>query len=436
MTIELTPEQQVAMDSILEWYRYGSGQLTLGGYAGTGKTTLLGLLPEALRTQTGFDMYRPNVHFCSFTGKAVSVLKSKLPPGSATSTIHRLLYHPRPIQVCIVSGDEVPYTGGYCETHMRTAPPGKALLFAVASEIDVTQLEPAKPAETDNPPCETKRVLDWSMKGNPLDGIDLVVVDEASMVSEKIWTDLTKWGVPVLAVGDHGQLEPIKSDFNLMANPQLRLEKILRQVADSPIIKMSIMARLDGRIPVGQYGPNCVKLPKFRYQQVLRKVHPDNGDLVICAYNRTRNEANTTLRRLAGRSGPVTVGDVVICLRNSYELGVFNGMRGTVYDVGQLVEDVYGGDHRMLTIQLEGEDWALTADTLEAQWNQPKTLTDANRRNLLFDFGYAMTCHKAQGSQADRVLVLEEYLPSTDHHRWLYTAVTRAAKELCVVGGR
>jgi ATP-dependent exoDNAse (exonuclease V) alpha subunit len=53
-----------------------------------------------------------------------------------------------------------------------------------------------------------------------------------------------------------------------------------------------------------------------------------------------------------------------------------------------------------------------------------------------FDYGYAITCHKSQGSEYDKVIVLEEYLKGDskeEHARWLYTAATRAAKKLIVV---
>ena len=54
-----------------------------------------------------------------------------------------------------------------------------------------------------------------------------------------------------------------------------------------------------------------------------------------------------------------------------------------------------------------------------------------------FDFGYALTVHKAQGSQAKKVLLFEEYSPymkGEEWNRWLYTAVTRASEELYIIG--
>jgi hypothetical protein len=51
----------------------------------------------------------------------------------------------------------------------------------------------------------------------------------------------------------------------------------------------------------------------------------------------------------------------------------------------------------------------------------------------LFDYGYCITCHKAQGSEWDKLLVFAEYMKGTDFQRWLYTAATRAKKKLIIV---
>ena len=50
-----------------------------------------------------------------------------------------------------------------------------------------------------------------------------------------------------------------------------------------------------------------------------------------------------------------------------------------------------------------------------------------------FEYAYAITCHKSQGSEYNKVLVLEENWPGQEHKRWLYTAVTRAADKLVLV---
>lgn len=50
-----------------------------------------------------------------------------------------------------------------------------------------------------------------------------------------------------------------------------------------------------------------------------------------------------------------------------------------------------------------------------------------------FEYGYCVTCHKAQGSEYDKVLVFDESMSFNDRFSWLYTAITRAKKELVIV---
>ena len=424
MRLELTGEQLVAADAIRQWFRevqWIGGSLTLGGYAGTGKTTLLGQLQEILPSRT-------RIVFTSFTGKAVSVLRSKLPPGSTCSTLHRLLYHPRQKSVCVESGEEAYQL--VLRSELITAEPLK--WYCGAHDPALSR------KNKDREPCEIKKSLDFTPVDNPLDGIDLVVVDEASMISERLWQDLTKWGVPVLAVGDHGQLPPVKSEFNLMAAPALRLETILRQAAKSPIIQMATLARTTGHIPIREYGPGCVKFPPYKRASAMSRLRPGGGDLALCSFNKTRNATNATLRKafIGAASPDPLIGDIVICLRNSYEAGVFNGLRGRIEDLGP-VQPYFEHPQRYAVVRLLDDDYEFDGQIATEQFNQPKTLNEIKRSVTLWDYGYAMTVHKSQGSQADRVLVIEERFPHDDdefHARLLYTAVTRAVRSLCVVG--
>lgn len=425
MSLKPTPDQREALDAILSWFSDGGKTLTLGGYAGTGKTTLLGQVRKRLPRST-------RVVYASYTGKAVQVLRTKLPPGTDISTLHRLLYTPTQKVVCKVSGEDLSLPANlgaarpgstaqraYCDKHMPKA-------TARRRDSDGELIEKPLP-----PPCKAVRKLDWLQNPLPLDGIDLVIVDEASMVSSKIWADLTKYEVPVLAVGDHGQLPPIKSDFNLMRDPELKLERIVRQLEGSPIIKMSMLAREREYIPLGDWGDGVSKIPHTRLGKV--ELDPESPDqMIIVGYNKTRNAINEQLRQQCGRSGDPMPGDVVICLRNDYERGVFNGMRGSLQTF-----DATNPMAPWAEIAVYGEDFIYEGLVSLDQFGQPKTGTEINRRLGLWDYGYALTAHKAQGSQADRVVVIEERMPgATDdyHARWLYTAVTRAVSSLVLVG--
>ena len=395
----LSDGQQAALTEITKWYKNGGYQpLTLGGLAGTGKTTLVSLLPEVLPDA--------KIVFVAYTGKAVSVLQAKLTARGVNSelisTIHRLLYQPKISSICLVSNQIVPRSGGKCQTH--------------ASFPD---------------PCAVRDQVSFDPVDYPLAGIDLVVADEASMIPEKLWLDLTSHCVPVMAVGDHGQLPPVRSSFNLMADPHIRLEEIHRQAAGSPILAVAQWARQTGQIPPGWYGENVVKVA--RHELAYVGLHPRDADMIICAKNATRQWHNAAMRNIHGHSGPPAAGDVVICLRNNYEEGLFNGLRGTITQI--FGETVSANEPAIdMEIELEGVPEPWTGAVSAVQFGQRGTLSNLNRDLALFDYGYAITCHKSQGSSAGSVIVIEENWPSgPDRSRWLYTAVTRAEHTLTVV---
>ncbi|MBW3538445.1 ATP-dependent RecD-like DNA helicase [Candidatus Parcubacteria bacterium] len=391
MSYTLSADQAEALKVISHWYKNQTAPyLTLGGYAGTGKTTLIAYLRQALR-QRDEDS---RVAFCAFTGKAARVLTDKLREqkvprrGDSVSTIHSLIYT----------------------------------------------------AESD----ARGQVINWQRK-DELD-YDLVIVDEASMVDQAIWDDLLSFNLPVLAVGDHGQLPPVGSSFNLMAAPAVRLEHIFRQAETSPIIEVATMARTSGQVPVGEYGPGVRKLSRRdsdtgqTVQDLLEGAGADQ--LVLCGYNHTRTKLNQAIRGYRDYDSPLPQsGDRVVCLRNNRKAKIYNGMTGHIsYLTG--AENDPDKLWYYASIRLDNEDYDYEGYVLRGQFGAGETLKSLPKNpdgapGDLFDFGYALTVHKAQGSQARRVLVFEERFPRSsdeDWRRWLYTAVTRATDELVIVG--
>lgn len=385
---KLSTDQAAAMTAIGRWLSEGNSQhLTLGGYAGTGKTTLL----AALRHVLAQNKPKMSVAFCAYTGKAAQVLRARLKqekilqPTDNCSTLHSLMY----------------YSEG----------------------------------KKDGTPSWRKRE---SLK------YDLLVVDEASMVSEEIWTDLLSFGKPVLAVGDHGQLPPINSQFNLMEQPDITLEKIWRQAADSPIIQLATMARTTGQIPVGEYGIGVRKLNRNlpetgdEVEQILRGSAEER--LVLCGYNHTRQKLNAHMRELREFETPEPArGDIVVCLRNSRESGLYNGQLGVIEAIIAADNDP---ENIWWYVVANFDDNKFEGYVPREQFSAPSTIARPPRRPKkdmvgLFDFGYALTVHKAQGSQAPKVLVFEERFAKMDDQewrRWLYTAITRAESDLTIVG--
>ena len=358
--------------------------VTLGGYAGTGKTTLIALIRKELER---IDK-NLKVGFASYTGKASRVLKNKLnDQGSiykqdSVGTIHSLIYSP------IVNS--------------------------------------------------RNEIVGWQQK-DKLDR-NIIIIDEASMVDGMIWQHLVSYKVPIIVVGDHGQLPPISGNFNLMNKPDLSLIEIHRQARENPIIDISIQARQSGVITPRKYSPKIIKYSRDDYEagERMNELLTNYKDdlLVLCGYNKTRKKLNSFIRESKGFESPEPVaGDRVICLRNNHKKGIYNGMLGTIISIDKDDKDWYS-----VEIAMDGESKNYEGLISVEQFNADSALNFTDRRSRimkgdLFDFGYALTVHKAQGSQAKRVVLFEERFPKMtddDWRRWLYTAVTRAEEELYI----
>lgn len=386
--ITLSKDQQLALVKILAWFRSTERPpfITLGGYAGTGKTTLISILRERLE---GLDK-KLSVGFCAYTGKATRILQEKLVAAGtllskdSVSTIHSLIYSP------------------------------------------VTNLK--------------GEIISWERKA--MIDANLLIVDEASMIDEFIWNDLLSYKVPIIAVGDHGQLPPIRGNFNLMQRPQIKLEEIHRQAKDNPIIQISIQARTKGTIPYGKFGDHVMKLEKGSSdsQEIVGEAlkNFNENTLVLCGYNHTRIRLNKYIRNgLEIFDEDPVPGDRVICLKNNREHNIFNGMMGYITSIEPTDEE-----HYLVRIDMDdGEKYK--GEIYSPQFNATESFNFSNDKSKkftsgdLFDFGYAITVHKAQGSQAERVILFEERFSKMDDQmwrRWLYTAITRAEKELIIVG--
>ena len=389
--INLSKDQQNVLDSILAWsagWRKKEKEkkqfITLGGYAGTGKTTLIAILRQKLAKENK----NLKVGFASYTGKAARVLKNKLKMQNVilkkdtVSTIHSLIYSP------IVN--------------------------------------------------EKEEIIGWQTK----DEIEcnLIIIDEASMVDETIWNHLLGYHVPIIVVGDHGQLPPIKGNFNLMEDPNLRLEEIHRQARQNPIIGLSIQAREHGLIRPGKYSSGVKKFspddPDAREEMGEMLANFQTDTLILCGYNSTRRKLNNHIRNILGFESPEPQsGDRVICLRNNHKKNIANGMLGTIINIKKKDNSWYEAE-----ICMDDEDKNYEGLISVMQFNSDKPLNFTEKRSQimagdLFDFGYALTVHKTQGAQSKKVILFEErFKQMTDDiwRRWLYTAVTRAEEELYI----
>lgn len=386
MTFTPSPEQAEALDAIAAWHRSGGRRpFVLAGLAGTGKTSLLPLLPHLLGVP---------VRYVCPTWKAAAVLTGKLQaaglPQVATS-IHDLIY--------VIKG--IKHQQG-CAVWDR--PPSTNSLI---DEQDVW------------PDCD-KGCADIAfefIEKEPVPGI--VVVDEASMVDEKIRADLALLGRPILYSGDHGQLPPIrgKSIFDeargLRDEGRLfQLKQIQRQAEGSPIIRMAWSIRRGD----GLWEQEMVKVPQFDLRAEAAGLAA--GTTVLITYqNKTVDKANTAVRRVLGMEGDLCPGDIIVTRDNDKARQVYNGQVGEVLG--------FDGEQGRL-LMADGRDvWArlrlVSSNARSVEWQ---------RGWIRLNHGYGLTCHRAQGSEFPRVLVWLDSDRARTDRRWLYTAVTRARAEV------
>jgi exodeoxyribonuclease-5 len=267
-------------------------------------------------------------------------------------------------------------------------------------------------------------------KDGPASRAGLIVIDECSMVDEELGRDLLSFGKPILVLGDPAQLPPVKgAGFFTEAKPDVMLTEIHRQAADNPIIRLSRVIREGGEIAHGVYGQTrVIRRDEIDAEEVTA------ADQVLIGLNRTRRAYNQRIRALLGREGPMPAeADKLVCLRNDREKGLING---GLWRVAKALG--MANDYVKLALTPEEETARPPVDVAvhraffegsEADLPYP-----VRRESNEFDFGYALTVHKAQGSQWDHVVLFDESRAFREHRaRWLYTAVTRAAKKLTLV---
>ena len=394
--MELNDKQKQGLDIAVDRYKRKEHYTVISGYAGTGKSTLVKFIVAALPNINPDE----DVIYTSFTGKATQVLQKK--GNKNVSTLHKLLF------------ESIPKPDG---TFFR------------------------KPVE----------FIPYK----------IVIVDECSMVPKELLQRLIKYNVHIICLGDPGQLPPINKneDNHLLDYPHIFLDEIMRQEAESEIINLTMDIRA-GK-PLTHYQGKEV--------QVLNKDELTTGmllwaDQIICAKNETRIALNNQMRDLLGRSGDPQDGDKVICLKNNWDIysvndnPLVNGTIGYLKDsfstyinlpkqitsdgqpkrldiltanfISDTNEDygILNMDKQLITTGVPGLDWK-TSYKMGRNWRFQDKIPDQ------FTYGYAITCHKSQGSEWDNVLVIEEGFPfeKEEHKQWLYTAATRAAKKLVII---
>ena len=395
--MELNEKQKNGLTLALQRYKNKEKYTVIAGYAGAGKSTLVRFIIEELKT---YGVKETDVCFACFTGKAAQVLLKK--GNKNVITLHKLLYKSIPKE-----------SGGFVRIP------------------------------------------------NPSIPYKIVVVDEVSMAPKTLMDLLFKHDVYVICLGDPFQLPPVdkKEDNHLLDTPHIFLDEIMRQAQESEIIQLSMAIRENRPIEAFQ----------GKEVQILNKEELNTGmltwaDQILVATNATRVSINTQMRKLLNFGEKPQDGDKIICLRNYWDcfsdneeplvngtIGILKNSFLTKRYLPRIVKSTDGLSHIDLIMgdfisdsgmyfhSLEMDKKMIDTGEFSLDW---KTVYQLNRNPktrdippLEFTYGYAITCHKAQGSEWDKVLVIEEKFPfdKTEHARWLYTAVTRSSEKLVLV---
>lgn len=463
--MDLTSNQKDLLTKFSQFIENEDQVLMIQGYAGTGKTFMIGTLARQLT-----EIHK-SVSLLAPTGRAARVLQEKT--GCPASTIHRAIY-------------------------------------------DLDQV-----AVREDDPGLFKYV--FKTKESASDNLDITYfVDEASLVSDhrneteflqfgsgRLLSDLVQFlrlksvesRAKLVLVGDPAQLTPVGMDCSPALDPSyieklvgqrpvvVELTEVVRQTGGNAILKQateireSIRTSQQNRLVISASPPdvNSATLTEM-IQQYSEVIRAGSSTEAICITRSNGNSLriNQAVRaKLFGGAGnePVVSTDTLLVIRNNLSTGLSNGdlvLVNHVYDE-PIFRDVPVGKDRVLLkfqkveIGFEHLTGGMKSDVyiLENALNSPeRDITPLEQKALFVDFavrhprlrpgsrefseslradpffnalqvkfGYAMTCHKAQGGEWDHVFVhFEDGRTDLDGLRWAYTAMTRASKRLTGVG--
>lgn len=392
--MELTSKQRIGLDLAIQKYKNKEKFIVISGYAGSGKSTLVRFIIEAL------EIPEEEICYCAFTGKAAEVLRKKGNPNSLT--LHKLLY------------ENYPRKDG---TFYR----------------------------------RPKLSLEYKV----------VVVDEISMAPKEMVDLLLKFPVFCIFLGDPFQLPPIckDTDNGLLEHPDVFLDEIMRQAAESEIIQLTMKIR--NHQPISYFkGKEVMVIPKSE----LLTGHLTWADMIICGTNNQRLTTNKEMRKILGYEKDIEEGEKVIVKRNYWDclnfdfeplvngsVGYINNIKKSYAVIPNYIKNLDNYFIESFNANFRPEVGSIYPEfkfdkrfLIEEVSDITPQIEYQIRRNAFLEipdiplrmtYGYAITCHSAQGSQWDKVLVLEEKFPydKEEHARWLYTACTRPAQKLVLV---
>lgn len=389
MGIELNTQQVHALYDIENWWDKGNDQVyEISGAAGTGKTFLVNYFIE----QIGLDP--SEVAFTAFAGKAAMQLARN---GLPAQTIHSLIYNHE-----------------------------KVLDLDENGKIQVS-------------PVTGKPLMKWEfiLKEKLFKEPKLIVIDEASMVNAQLANDLMSFEIPVIALGDLNQLPPVIGKPVFLQHPNFILTQIMRQAENDPIVWLSQRVLNGKKLEYGAYGTSSVGS-----KSSLNDYNLLNTDIVLTGTNKLRHKINDLYRnQLLQIKKPEIpkVGEKIICVKNDWTRSIehsiylMNGLAGYVDYVDM---ESYNG--KELKIDFRPDFLSKKFKNVKLDYKRLYNMYGENEKEDIFsrlnqfEFAYAITTHKSQGSQWDDVTYLDERAgwDAETYKKLQYTAITRAKKAI------
>jgi exodeoxyribonuclease V len=386
MSIELTTDQKNLIQELKKWYiKRDKPFYSYSGPPGSGKTTIIELFIEEMGLE--FE----EVACAAYVGKAVLLL---LRHGLNASTIHSLIYKP------------------------------------IFETINLTE------DEGDNVIIKKKSKMKFILKDKLFKKIKLIVIDESSMVNDKLKDDILSFKIPTIFIENKDQLPPVFGLSSIMENPDFVLREIMRQAKDNPIIYLSQCVLNDIPLNIGEY----------KNSRIINKISLNKDilqyDIIICGKNKTRDKINNEIREniLNINSKDPILGDKLISRQNNWEYQIdnsiflTNGIIGYITDINY--DTIYKG---YIGIDFKPEFTDSVFNKIPLDYKYFKTPIE-NRNSFgmskynKFEFGYCITAHLSQGAEYNNVLFIDQPFYDKETTKKLrYTAITRARESITIV---
>lgn len=410
--MQWNPQQETALKEFGRWFKDPNKQqvFRLFGYAGTGKTTLAMELASMAKREA----------FCAYTNRAALRMRQKGCVGA--DTFHALAYlskqkSKQKYRDLVKELDDLKadLKKMFSDDELKTHPD----VIKLNHEVEAERARSSMPSFSIHPESKLKHC-------------DLIVLDEASMINAFHGENLLSFEVPVLILGDPFQLPPPKgSGYFTNHKANVLLTQVMRH--DSAILEIATKIRKGERLRPGTYGAD--NEVTVLYKKDINRQEMLDCDQIIAGTHKKRRGINKRIRQLRGYESLIPeVGEKLVCLKNNKRSGLANGSMWTVEETDEHWEPGI----EIATLLLR------SMDDPEIIKEANATVTPFEYRDLKvwehnkdideFDFGHAITCHKAQGSEWDHVVTFDESgCFHQNAQRWLYTAVTRAAEKQTII---